>query len=127
MRRRAIVVAHIIRDFKGVDPVRYHAAIRLQAEAVPLNVAKNNTRSHGQTAPSGHLTVETSFYYILVYLGRNIAKRYQMQNGILGRETNEEEVDPDIFFDAESEPTVSSGTKPEEISSRFDSSADLFD
>ena len=56
--RGAFVIAHIIRDFKSVDPVRYHAAVRLQAESVPLNVAKNTARSHGQTAPTGMLLVQ---------------------------------------------------------------------
>lgn len=91
--RGAFVIAHIIRDFKSVDPVRYHAAVRLQAESVPLNVAKNTARSHGQTAPTGQETIEQ---------------------------------EADIFFDAEAEPTASSDPKAEE-SSRFDSSADLFD
>ena len=111
MRRGTSVTAHIIRDFKGVDPVRYHAAVRLQAESVPLNVAKNTTRRASETARTGLL--------IVVWIVTLNAKE------ILGQDTNEEEAD--IFYDAESEPTAASDPKASESSSRFDSSADLFD
>ena len=57
LRRGTFVTAHIIRDFKGVDPVRYHAAVRLQAESVPLNVAKNTATRASETAPTGLLIV----------------------------------------------------------------------
>jgi hypothetical protein len=35
-----VIEAHIVRGFGGVDPVRYHEAVRLQAEACPLNVSR---------------------------------------------------------------------------------------
>ena len=108
LSRGTFVTAHIIRDFKGVDPLRYHAAVRLQAESVPLNVAKTAaTRaasSQGQTAPSS-------------VVGR-------------GGESWDRELiedDEDIFFDAESDPSAPSDPKVLESSGKFDSSADLFE
>ena len=108
LSRGTFVTAHIIRDFKGVDPLRYHAAVRLQAESVPLNVAKNTaTRtasSQGQSAPS--------------------------PVGGGGGESWDRELiegDEDIFFDAESDPSAPSDPKVLESSGKFDSSADLFD
>ena len=109
--RGTFVTAHIIRDFKGVDPLRYHAAVRLQAESVPLNVAKNAaTRaasSQGQSAPSPSSVVVGG-----------------------GGESWDRELiegDEDIFFDAESDPSAPSDPKVLESSGKFDSSADLFD
>ena len=108
LSRGTFVTAHIIRDFKGVDPLRYHAAVRLQAESVPLNVAKNvATRaasSQGQSAPSS-------------------------VGGGGGESWDREliEGDEDIFFDAESDPSAPSDPKVLESSGKFDSSADLFD
>ena len=93
-RKGTFVTAHIIRDFSDVDPARYHAAVRLQAESVPLNVATTNTATR---------VVES-----------------------LGQASNEED-SVDVFFDAESETTASSGLKAKGNSSRFDSSADLFE
>ena len=109
LSRGTFVTAHIIRDFKGVDPLRYHAAVRLQAESVPLNVAKNAaTRaasSQGQSAPSS------------------------VGGGGGGESWDREliEGDEDIFFDAESDPSAPSDPKVLESSGKFDSSADLFD
>ena len=105
LSRGTFVTVHIIRDFKGVDPLRYHAAVRLQAESVPLNVAKNPaTRAEGQSAPS--------------------------PVGGGGGESWDRELiegDEDIFFDAESDPSAPSDPKLLESSGKFDSSADLFD
>ena len=106
LSRGTFVTAHIIRDFKGVDPLRYHAAVRLQAESVPLNVAKNAaTRAEGQSAPSS------------------------VGGGGGGESWDREliEGDEDIFFDAESDPSAPSDPKVLESSGKFDSSADLFD
>ena len=54
VERGPFITAHIIRNFDGVDPARYHAAVRLQAESVPLNVARNSARAQVQPgAPQG--------------------------------------------------------------------------
>ena len=54
-----VLSAHIVRDFSGVDPEKYHRAIAVQVPFCPLNV--NRKRKHSEEEEFQFLTCPTEF------------------------------------------------------------------